>query len=147
MQARRFCLTYIGGPLYTHEMRPCRMPNDVFRAIADPTRRAILDLLTHGERTVTDIVNPFSITQPSISEHLRVLREAGLVVARSVGRTRVYHLNAAPLADLANWFQMYRRFLGPGVGTPEHPVESQAVASANNGRSPHIYSQIPMELD
>lgn len=83
---------------------------DVFRAIADPTRRAILDRLGEGEQPVSQLAQPFAITQPALSQHLRVLREAGLVRQRPDGRRRLYRLNAAPLKAVANWIDHYHRF-------------------------------------
>lgn len=82
----------------------------VFRAVADPTRRAILDLLAAGERAVNDLLKPFKMTQPAISQHLRVLREAGLVTERRDGRRRIYKLEAAPLRAVYDWAAHYERF-------------------------------------
>lgn len=82
--------------------------SDVFRAVADPTRRAILDRLRAGESTVTDLAGPFDMTQPAISQHLRVLLDAGLVDAEWSGRQRVYRLNAQPLRGVFEWAALYR---------------------------------------
>ena len=81
---------------------------DVFRAVADPTRRALLDRLRATEQSVTDLAGPFHMTQPAISQHLRILRHAGLVRARQVGRQRVYRLDARPLRDVFEWTSLYR---------------------------------------
>ncbi|MHB8573733.1 MAG: ArsR/SmtB family transcription factor [Dehalococcoidia bacterium] len=87
------------------------MPNAaVFEAIADPTRRRILDLLAEGESPVLDLAAPFAISRPAVSQHLRVLREAGLVSERRVGRQRLYRLQAEPLAEVDLWLRGYRRF-------------------------------------
>jgi DNA-binding transcriptional ArsR family regulator len=83
---------------------------DVFHAIADPTRRRILELLARGERTVSQLVRAFRISQPSVSEHLRVLRESGLARARPVGRMRVYGLDARRLREVAEWVAVFDRF-------------------------------------
>ncbi len=83
---------------------------DVFRAIADPTRRAILDLLLEGERPVKALQIEFSMTQPAISQHLRVLRGAGLVVHRRVGREHRYRMSPAPLLEVAAWMAQYEDF-------------------------------------
>ena len=83
---------------------------DVFRAISDPTRRAILDALVEGERAVRELLKPFSISQPALSKHLRVLREAGLVRQRKVGRERHYRLNARKLRNVSEWVRHYERF-------------------------------------
>ena len=83
---------------------------DVFRAVADPTRRRLLDLLEAGERTVSELVARFRISQPAVSKHLRVLREVGLVRRRQRGRERVYSLEAQPLREVADWIAHYERF-------------------------------------
>jgi len=82
----------------------------VFRAIGDPTRRAILDLLVEGERSVNDLVDRFPMTQPAMSQHLKVLRGAGLVSARKAGRRRFYQLEPSPLRDVYDWVRHYERF-------------------------------------
>ena len=76
---------------------------DVYTAIADPTRRGLLDLLAEGERPVKRLAEPFAMTRPAVSQHLRVLREAGLVTERRVGRERRYRLRAAPLREVDEW--------------------------------------------
>jgi DNA-binding transcriptional ArsR family regulator len=81
---------------------------DVFRAVADPTRRAILDQLRVGELSVTDLARPFDMTQPAISQHLRILLDAGLVEAEQVGRQRLYKLHAQPLCEVFQWSSLYR---------------------------------------
>lgn len=84
---------------------------DAFTAIADPTRRQVLDLLHRRERPAGELVNAFpSLTQPAISRHLRVLREAGLVNVRSEQQRRVYSLRKEGLAELDAWFAKYRDF-------------------------------------
>ena len=83
---------------------------DVFQAIADPTRRRILDLLGAGDRTVSEIASPFRISQPGVSQHLRVLRDANLVRQKRVGRYRRYRLNAAALRQVYDWVAHYDRF-------------------------------------
>ena len=84
--------------------------DDAFRAIADPTRRAVLDLLSKGERPVNDLVGRFPITQPAMSQHLRVLRRAGLVVHRCAGRERIYRICPQQLKAVADWVSQYERF-------------------------------------
>lgn len=81
---------------------------DVFQALADPTRRAILTLLRQGSQPVGGIARDFPISRPAISRHLRVLREADLVTEIKVGRNRLYELNAAPLKDVDDWLAHYR---------------------------------------
>ena len=86
----------------------CRM--QAFGALADPTRGQIVDALASGPRTVGEIVDLFSITQPSISRHLRILREAGLVSVHPDGRQRVYRLEPGPLREIDKWLDRYRKF-------------------------------------
>ncbi len=83
---------------------------DTFRAIGDPTRRAILDLLSERERTVGELVERFDVSQPALSQHLRVLRDAGLVAPRKDGRRRVYRIEAEPLREVYDWVSHYERF-------------------------------------
>ena len=79
-------------------------------ALADPTRRAILARLSQGEACVNDLAAPFSISQPAISKHLKVLEKAGLVTRGREAQWRPCRLDAAPLRDVANWLENYRRF-------------------------------------
>ena len=82
----------------------------VFVALADPTRRAILERLAHGEASGTELARPFAISVPAISKHLRVLEHAELILHRKDGRTHRFRLAAAPLRDAAAWLEHYRRF-------------------------------------
>jgi DNA-binding transcriptional ArsR family regulator len=81
----------------------------VFRAVADPTRRAILDLLLDGERTVGEITERFDVSRPAVSKHLRVLRGARLIHARREGRQRLCALEPEPLRAIDAWLEGYRR--------------------------------------
>jgi DNA-binding transcriptional ArsR family regulator len=81
-----------------------------FRAISDPSRRRMLDELAQGERTVNELCELFHTSQPAVSQHLRVLREAGLVLHRQAGRHRYYRLDARPLRDVHDWSAHYQRF-------------------------------------
>lgn len=84
--------------------------DDVFRAVADPTRRLILDRLRQGDAPVNELATGIAMTRPAISKHLRILREASLVREQRVGRQRVYTLDPAPLRDVAAWLDGYRAF-------------------------------------
>jgi DNA-binding transcriptional ArsR family regulator len=88
-------------------------PTPVFRALADPTRRALLDLLLGGDRTVAELTDRFDMTQPAISQHLKVLREAGLVEHTREGREHVYRVTPGPLEAVAAWAGKYRAFRDP----------------------------------
>ena len=80
-----------------------------FAALADPTRRKILAILAGGDRTVTQLAEPFDITQPAISKHLRVLERAGLVVRGREAQWRPAKLQAAPLKEASDWVEQYRQ--------------------------------------
>jgi DNA-binding transcriptional ArsR family regulator len=80
-----------------------------YAAVAEPVRRQILDVLRDGERCVTDLVDDLRISQPSVSKHLAVLREADLVAVRRDGKRRWYRLRPEPLVDIATWLDPYRR--------------------------------------
>ena len=90
------------------------MPTDTldstFAALADPTRRAILARLSSGEATVTELAEPFEMTLPAISKHLKVLERAGLVSRGRVAQSRPCRLRAVPLREAAAWVVQYRRF-------------------------------------
>jgi DNA-binding transcriptional ArsR family regulator len=81
-----------------------------FAALADPTRRAILSRLASGEASVGELAEPFSMTQPAISKHLKVLERAGLVTTGRKAQQRPRRLEAAPLAEATEWLEHYRQF-------------------------------------
>jgi len=83
---------------------------NALEALADPTRRRIVELLVEGERSAGEIASHFPTSRPGVSRHLRVLREHGLVRARDEGRRRLYSLDPAPLAELDEWLARYRSF-------------------------------------
>ena len=83
--------------------------SDVFNAVAEPQRRAILEFIAGDERSVGDIVDALELAQPSVSKHLRVLREVGLVRARRDGRQVMYRTNAAELRPLHEWAGTFER--------------------------------------
>jgi DNA-binding transcriptional ArsR family regulator len=91
-------------------MPPKRAGGDVFRAIADPTRRAILDRLRAGPANAGELAADFRQSRPAISKHVRVLRQARLVIDRRVGRERLFAVNAVPLQSVAGWLEGYRAF-------------------------------------
>jgi len=91
-------------------MHRAKASDDVFRAIADPTRRAILDRLRAGPANAGALAADFRSSRPAISKHLRVLRDARLVVDRRVGRERVYSVKAVALQSVAGWLEGYRSF-------------------------------------
>ena len=80
-----------------------------FDVLAEPTRRRILDLLRDDERPVNELVSTLKVSQPGVSKHLRVLREAGLVEARVAEQRRLYRLRPGPLHEIDAWLEPYRR--------------------------------------
>ena len=112
-------------------MTPLSAHADVFLAIANPARRAILDRLRAGEQPVMALAAPFDMTLPAVSQQLRILRRAGLVRERRHGRQRLYRLNPEPLKQVRDWMRSYERFwsrklrdLGEYLdkhGTPRRP--------------------------
>ena len=97
-----------------------------YAAMAEPHRRQILDLLREGERSVGELVTHVRLTQPGVSKHLRVLREAGLVVARPHGRQRRYALRPEPLAEVDAWLAPYRALWTARLDALERHLEEHA---------------------
>jgi len=81
-----------------------------FAALADPTRRAILARLASGEKSVNELAEPFEMSLPAVSKHLKVLESAGLIARGREAQWRPCRLDAAPLKDISNWVERYRRF-------------------------------------
>ncbi len=96
-----------------------------FTVLAEPARRQILDLLREGERTVNELVELTAMSQPSVSKHLRVLREAGLVDVRQDAQRRWYRLRATPLAEIENWLAPYRAFWMNRLDALERYLQAQ----------------------
>ena len=84
--------------------------DSTFAALADPTRRAILARLTQGEASVNELAEPFEMSLPAVSKHLKVLERAGLISRARVAQSRPCRLEAAPLREVADWVEHYRRF-------------------------------------
>ena len=99
------------------------MNADVYHAVADPTRRAILDRLRGGGAPVAEIASGFRMSRPAVSKHLRILREARLVREQRSGRQRVYRLEAAPLENVARWVELYRIFWQHNLGNLKRHLE------------------------
>jgi DNA-binding transcriptional ArsR family regulator len=96
------------------------MTSVVFDALADPTRRRVLELLAERDRSAGEIAAAFTVSRPAVSRHLRVLREAGLVHARRDAQRRVYGIDAAPLHEVDAWLDRYRRFWPERLDALEH---------------------------
>lgn len=107
---------------------------DVFEAVAEPSRRALLDVLAEGERSAGELVATLPrLTQPAVSRHLRVLREAGLVEVRPDGQRRVYALRADGLVEIDEWISRYRRYWADQLDALE---EHLAKRNARAGGTP-----------
>jgi len=99
-----------GDLVYNHlVMKDGQLLNATFAALADPTRRAILARLASGEATVMELAEPFDMSQPAISKHLKVLERAGLIVAAQDAQRRPRKLEAKPLAAAIDWIEAYRK--------------------------------------
>jgi DNA-binding transcriptional ArsR family regulator len=94
-----------------------------FEVVAEPTRRRILDLLLESERPVGDLVAALAMSQPAVSRHLRVLRDAGLVAARTDAQRRLYRLDPAPLAAVDEWLRPYRRMWAANLAGLERHLD------------------------
>ena len=94
-----------------------------YAALAEPSRRRILDLLRTRERSVNELVDRLDLSQPGVSKHLKVLREAGLVEVRPDGKRRWYGLRAEPLAEVADWLEPYRRHWSDRLDALEQHLE------------------------
>jgi DNA-binding transcriptional ArsR family regulator len=96
-----------------------------FSALADPTRRAVLDLLRAGTRPAGEIARAFPVSRPAISKHLRILRRAHLVEERREGRHRMYQLNPEPLKAVDSWLEHYRAFWSANLTNLKAFVEAE----------------------
>lgn len=94
-----------------------------FAVLAEPTRRDILDLLRDGERPVGELVDRLHLSQPAVSKHLRVLRDAGLVDVRPDAQRRLYRLRPEPLAEVDAWLTPYRRLWNRSLDELERHLE------------------------
>jgi len=97
----------------------------VFAAVADPTRRAILDRLREGAQAVNEIAGQFAVSRPAISKHLRILLDAGLVMETREGRHRIYRLNPGPLREVDRWIEQYRRLWAINLQNLKRHVEAK----------------------
>ncbi len=96
----------------------------IFEVLAEPNRRRILDLLRQAERPVGELVDALGVSQPAVSKHLRVLREAGLVDVRTDAQRRLYRINVAPLRTLDEWLAPYRHLWSARLDDLERHLET-----------------------
>jgi DNA-binding transcriptional ArsR family regulator len=106
-----------------------------FHALADPTRRAVLDLLRQGSRPAGQIASSFTVSRPAISKHLRLLRRAHLVEERREGRNRFYQLNPEPLKAVDSWLNQYRVFWTASLNSLKSFVETEYEKEKKKNRS------------
>lgn len=99
--------------------------NEVFRALADPTRRALLERLGEAPQPVSALTVHFAMSQPAISQHLKVLKEAGLVSQRRDGRNQIYALEAEPLRHVADWLERHVDFWATGLDNLGHHLREK----------------------
>ncbi|WNV84425.1 metalloregulator ArsR/SmtB family transcription factor [Umezawaea sp. Da 62-37] len=107
-----------------------------FAVLADPSRREILDLLRTGERPVGDLVDHLTLTQPTVSKHLKVLREAGLVDVRQDAQRRWYRIRPQPLAEIDAWLTPYRRMWEHSLDALEHHLNTTPDAETETHEGP-----------
>ncbi len=100
------------------------LETQVFRALADPSRRRILDRLVVGDASVNELAAGFATSRPAVSQHLRVLREATLVIERRDGRRRVYSINPQPMSIADAWLAKYRAFWAARLQVMKAMIES-----------------------
>ncbi len=108
-----------------------------FHALADPTRRAVLDLLRRGSQPAGQIAQAFPVSRPAISKHLRLLRRAHLVQERREGRHRLYQLNPEPLKAVDSWLQQYRVFWQSSLASLRTFVETEYAKESDQHGTKH----------
>lgn len=108
---------------------------DVFQAIADPTRREVLQLLLKDELPISEITSHFSISRTAVAKHLHILTEAKLISGEKVGREKIYRLHPEPLAELKQWLSHYELFWSNKLSILKHVVEE------NEATELHIISK------
>jgi DNA-binding transcriptional ArsR family regulator len=101
------------------------MTATTFDVLAEPTRRRILDLLLDRERPVGELVKKLKLSQPGVSKHLRVLREAGLVSVRNDAQRRIYEIRPEPLEEIAEWLEPYRRLWADRLDALEKHLDEE----------------------
>jgi DNA-binding transcriptional ArsR family regulator len=101
------------------------VPEDVFAVLAEPTRRRILDALRRSDSSVGALVETLRISQPTVSKHLKVLRDAGFVSCRTAAQQRIYRIEAGPLKALDEWLEPYRRMWTRHLDALERHLDKQ----------------------
>jgi DNA-binding transcriptional ArsR family regulator len=131
---RHRSVTY--SPAKTSAIMPAKTTEATFQALADPTRRAVLDLLRRGSQPAGEIAQAFPVSRPAISKHLRLLRRAHLVREHREGRHRVYQLNPEPLRAVDSWIGQYRDFWVANLNSLKSFVEAEYARETQSPRKP-----------
>jgi len=128
---RHRSVTY--SPAHSPAGSPGKTAGATFQALADPTRRAVLDLLRRGSQPAGAIAGAFPVSRPAISKHLRLLRRAHLVREHREGRHRVYQLNPEPLRAVDSWIEQYRGFWSASLTSLKNFVETEHARETHAG--------------
>src|SRR5258707_13797568 len=139
------CLTYSHMGMYCWLMARAATTSDAFNAVAEPRRRAILNYLATQERPVGEIVDSLGLEQPSVSKHLRVLLEVGLVNVRPDGRRMLYRTNAEAIRPLHEWTSMFERFWRHQLSRVKERAERKS--SPSNEKGPEFISGRTNDFD
>ncbi len=107
---------------------------DVFQLLAEPSRRQLLDVLRHGERSVNELVDSTRMSQPSVSKQLRLLLDSGLVRLRKAGRQHLYSIEGRPLREVSEWLSYYERFWSEGLSRMDKVLTGQTRPPRRGGR-------------
>jgi len=117
--------------------------DQTFAALADPTRRAILARLASGEASVNELAQPFAISLPAVSRHLKVLERAALIERRRDGQHRLCRLNGAPLSEAADWLAFYRRFWSESLDRLAEHLHAEHPPQPKPRRTSHAKPRTP----
>lgn len=99
--------------------------HDIFKAIADPTRREVLRLLSGNDRPISEIADHFEMSRTAVTKHLQILTEAELISGRKEGREKIYQLHPEPLTEVKQWLAYYEKFWGNKLAMLKHLVEDE----------------------
>jgi DNA-binding transcriptional ArsR family regulator len=121
--------------MYSHLMPRASTTSDAFNAVAEPRRRDILSFLALNERSVGDIVDALSLEQPSVSKHLRVLKDVGLVRVRRDGRHMLYRTNADAIRPLHEWTETFERFWRHQLTRIKERAEAKSLPISNSEKT------------
>ena len=135
-QSRNRTVTHYASP-FGYIFAPRKYQEAAFQALADPTRRAVLDLLRRGSQPAGQIANAFPVSRPAISKHLRLLRRAHLVREHREGRNRIYQLNPEPLRAVDSWIEQYRVFWTASLNNLKAFVEAEHARETEEASRKH----------